>query len=79
VRFGELDVVDIAGLKVTSGLRTAIDLALHCEERAALPVLRRLLGHPGLGLTAALVSAGLEEMPRQPHKDRARAVLGRLG
>lgn len=79
VRFGEFDVVDIAGLKVTSGLRTAIDLALHSEERAALPVLRRLLDHPGLGLTPALVSAGLEAMPRQPHKERARRVLGRLG
>jgi hypothetical protein len=78
VRFGEFDVVEIAGLRVTSALRTAVDLALHSEERVALPVLRRMVGHPSLGLTATLVSRGLESMPRQPHKDRARRLIERL-
>lgn len=79
VHFGEFDVVEVAGLRVTSGLRTAVDLALHSEERAALPVLQRLLDHPALGLTGSLVTRALESMPRQPHKERARRLLAQLG
>lgn len=78
VSFGAFDVFDIADLRVTSGLRTAIDLALHSEERAALPVLRRMLAHPALGLTVGLMERGLDALPTQPHKQRARRILAKL-
>lgn len=37
VRLGQLDVVSIGGLLVTSPLRTAVDVALHVEASRALP------------------------------------------
>ncbi|GAB4100155.1 hypothetical protein GCM10028789_23190 [Sinomonas halotolerans] len=78
VGFGPYDVLDIAGLQVTSPLRTALDVALHCEGTRAMPVLRRLLAQPGLGLTPRLVARALESLPRQPHKERARRLLERV-
>ncbi|GAB3285215.1 hypothetical protein GCM10027449_30000 [Sinomonas notoginsengisoli] len=76
--FGNADTFEIAGLRVTSGLRTAVDLALHSEEDIALPVLRRMLAQPALRLTVGMVARGVEALPRQPHKQRARRILTRL-
>lgn len=78
VRFGDYDVLDIADLRVTSALRTAVDLAIHSEERLAVPALRRLLAHASLGLTVGLMVRSLEALPAQPHKKRARRILERL-
>lgn len=78
VSFGAFDVLDIADLRVTSGLRTALDLTLHSEERVAVPVLRRMLAHPALGLSVGLMERGLDSLPTQPHKQRARRMLSRL-
>ena len=78
VSFGEFDLLEIADLRVTSGLRTAIDVALHCDERLAIPVIRRMLAHPGLGLSLRLMGRGLEALPSQPHTKRARRILDRL-
>ncbi|MDQ4491490.1 hypothetical protein RBS60_14910 [Sinomonas sp. ASV486] len=78
VSFGDFDVLEIADLRVTSALRTAVDLAIHSEERIAVPVLRRLLAREGLGLTVGLMVRSLEGLPAQPHKTRARRILERL-
>lgn len=78
VSFGPFDILEIADLRVTSGLRTALDLSLHSEERLALPVLRRMLAHPALGLSVGLVDRGLAALPNQPNKQRARRLLERL-
>ncbi|MEA5455373.1 type IV toxin-antitoxin system AbiEi family antitoxin [Sinomonas sp. JGH33] len=78
VALGDFDVVDLGSVHVTSPLRTAVDVAVHSEARFALPVLRRLLARPGLGLTLSLITRALESLPRQPHKRRGRDVLRRL-
>lgn len=78
VSFGDFDVLEISDLRVTSALRTAVDLAIHSEERNAIPVLRRLLAHEGLGLTVGLMVRSLEGLPAQPHKKRGRRILERL-
>lgn len=79
VSFGAFDVIELGGLQVTAPLRTAVDLAVHGEDRRAVPVLRRMLAQPGLGLTLGLVTRALEALPRQPHKERARRTLARVG
>ncbi|MDQ4501155.1 type IV toxin-antitoxin system AbiEi family antitoxin [Sinomonas sp. ASV322] len=78
VALGDFDVVDLGPVQVTSPLRTAVDIAVHTEAKTALPVLRRLLARPGLGLTLSLMRRALESLPRQPHKRRGREVLHRL-
>jgi hypothetical protein len=76
--FGPFDVIDIGGLRMTSPLRTAVDVALHAEDKVSLPVLRRMLSRPRLGLSVGLISRGLDTLPRQPHLQRARTALSRL-
>ncbi|GAA2197383.1 type IV toxin-antitoxin system AbiEi family antitoxin [Sinomonas flava] len=78
VYFGPFDVVELAGVRVTSPLRTAVDLAIHSEEGVSVPVLRRMLAQPRLGLTVGLVARGLDALPRQPHLARARRVIARV-
>ena len=79
VSFGPFDVIELGGLQVTAPLRTAVDLAVHGEDLRAVPALRRMLAQPGLGLTFGLVARALEALPRQPHKEKARRTLARLG
>ncbi|MFH5877501.1 hypothetical protein [Arthrobacter sp. NA-172] len=71
VRLGQLDVVSIGGLLVTSPLRTAVDVALHVEEDRALPALRQLLSRDELGVRLRLVTLAVEASPRVPHKKAA--------
>ena len=78
VVLGDYDVLEFGALLVTSPLRTAVDVAVHSEGALAMQTLRRLLGTPGLGLTAPLVGRAIETLPRQPHKRRARDLLARL-
>ena len=78
VRLGQLDVLSLGGMLVSSPLRTAADIALHVESDQALPALRRLLDHPELGIRLRLLTLAVEAAPRVPHKKRALATLARL-
>ncbi|MGP0223084.1 hypothetical protein [Paenarthrobacter sp. NCHU4564] len=78
VRLGQMDVVSIGGMLVSSPLRTAADIALHVDQREAIPALRGLLQDPELGVRLRLLLLAVESAPRVPHKKRALATLGRL-
>ncbi|WP_284974535.1 hypothetical protein [Arthrobacter sp. efr-133-TYG-104] len=78
VRLGQLDVVSLGGLLVSSPLRTATDIALHVQPERAVPALTRLLNHPELGVRLRLLTLAVEAAPRVPHKKRALATLAHL-
>ncbi|WP_026540827.1 hypothetical protein [Paenarthrobacter nicotinovorans] len=78
VRLGQMDVVSLGGMLVSSPLRTASDIALHVESDRALPTLRRLLAKEDLGIRLRLLMLAVEAAPRVPHKRRALATLTRL-
>lgn len=78
VRLGQLDVVSIGGLLVTSPLRTAVDVAMHVEADRALPALRTLLSREELGVRLRLVTLAVEASPRVPHKKAALRKLAAL-
>ncbi|TVU66512.1 hypothetical protein FQP90_03835 [Paenarthrobacter nitroguajacolicus] len=78
VRLGQLDVVSLGGMLVSSPLRTAADIALHVETDRALPALRRLLNRKELGIRLRLLILAVEASPRVPHKKRALTTLSRL-
>ncbi len=78
VRLGQLDVVSIGGLLVTSPLRTAVDVALHVEADRAVPALRMLLSHDELGVRLRLVTLAVEAATRVPHKKAALRKLAAL-
>jgi hypothetical protein len=78
VRLGQLDVVSIGGLLVTSPLRTAVDVALHVEADRALPALRMLLSQEELGVRLRLVTLAVEASARVPHKKAALRKLAAL-
>ncbi|MCF3140388.1 hypothetical protein LRQ04_14100 [Paenarthrobacter sp. AR 02] len=79
VRLGQLDVVSMGGMLVSSPLRTAADIALHVETERALPALKRLLSRDELGIRLRLLILAVEAAPRVPHKKRALATLALLG
>ncbi|MDQ0240705.1 type IV toxin-antitoxin system AbiEi family antitoxin [Arthrobacter bambusae] len=78
VRLGQLDVVSIGGLLVTSPLRTAVDVALHVEASRALPALRMLLSRDELGVRLRLLTLAVEASTRVPHKKAALRKLAAL-
>lgn len=78
VRLGQLDVVSIGGLLVTSPLRTAVDVALHVEADRAVPALRMLLSHDELGVRLRLLTLAVEASARVPHKKAALRKLATL-
>lgn len=78
VRLGQMDVVSLGGMLVSSPLRTAADIALHVESDRALPALRRLLAKDDLGIRLRLLTLAVEATPRVPHKRRALATLAHL-
>ncbi|MDQ0096852.1 type IV toxin-antitoxin system AbiEi family antitoxin [Arthrobacter bambusae] len=78
VRLGQMDVVSIGGLLVTSPLRTAVDVALHVEADRALPALSLLLSQEELGVRLRLVTLAVEASPRVPHKKAALRKLDAL-
>ncbi|MCZ9884993.1 type IV toxin-antitoxin system AbiEi family antitoxin [Arthrobacter sp. B2a2-09] len=78
VRLGQLDVVSIGGLLVTSPLRTAVDVALHVEADRALPALRMLLSQDELGVRLRLLTLAVEASERVPHKKAALRKLAAL-
>lgn len=79
VRLGQLDVVSIGGLLVTSPLRTAVDVALHVEADRALPALGMLLAKEELGVRLRLLVLAVEASARVPHKKAALRKLAALG
>ncbi|PRA19140.1 hypothetical protein CQ024_16760 [Brevundimonas sp. MYb27] len=78
VRLGQMDVVSLGGMLVSSPLRTAADIALHVETDRALPALKRLLAREELGIKLRLLILAVEATPRVPHKRRALATLAQL-
>ncbi|MFE4195163.1 hypothetical protein ACFRJ9_04790 [Paenarthrobacter sp. NPDC056912] len=78
VRLGQLDVVSLGGMLVSSPLRTAADIALHVESDRALPALKHLLDRKDLGIRLRLLTLAVEAAPRVPHKKRALATLAQL-
>ncbi|WP_091467843.1 hypothetical protein [Paenarthrobacter nitroguajacolicus] len=78
VRLGQMDVVSLGGMLVSSPLRTAADIALHVEPDRALPALKRLLEREELGIRLRLLTLAVETAPRVPHKKRALATLAQL-
>ncbi|QQQ60954.1 hypothetical protein [Paenarthrobacter ureafaciens] len=79
VKLGQMDVVSLGGMLVSSPLRTAADIALHIEEERALPALFSLLARPDLGVRLRLLTLAVEAAPRVPHKKRALSTLAALG
>ncbi|WP_081736835.1 type IV toxin-antitoxin system AbiEi family antitoxin [Arthrobacter sp. MA-N2] len=78
VRLGQLDVVSIGGLLVTTPLRTAVDVALYVEADRAVPALRRLLSQEQLGVRLRLLTLAVEAFPRVPYKKAALRKLTAL-
>lgn len=75
VALGPFDVNLIGGVSVTTPLRTALDIAVHGEERDAVPILRAISGAAVLDCPLRLVEAALVNAPRVPGKARALARL----
>ena len=79
VSLGRFDAANIAGISVTTPLRTAVDLALHGDAEAALPALAAITSDAKLGCPPGLVRQALEATHRVPHKaaalERIRALL----
>jgi hypothetical protein len=71
VNLGRFDAAGIAGIAVTTPLRTAVDLALHTDAEAALPALKALTADATLGCPPGLVRQALEAVHRVPHKAAA--------
>lgn len=75
VALGPMDIVVIGGVRVTTPMRTAMDIALHGNVATCGETLRRLGLHPRLGCSLERVSLMLETISRAPGKSRALARL----
>lgn len=75
VALGPRDVVHVAGVPVTSALRTAYDVALQVPQAQALPVLAALFRDPVLECPLPLVRQAIAAASRLPHKASALAAL----
>ena len=71
VALGPFDVNLVGGIPVTTPLRTALDIAIHGAEPAAVEILGALASTPGLGCQLRLVEAALWSTRRVPGKTRA--------
>ncbi|WP_104179549.1 hypothetical protein [Arthrobacter sp. B0490] len=71
VALGPFDVNLVGGVSVTTPLRTALDIAVHGEERDAVPILRAIGRSAELGCPLRLVEAALVNTSRVPGKARA--------
>lgn len=71
VALGPFDVNLVGGVSVTTPLRTALDIAVHGEDRDALDILRAIGRAPELDCPLRLVEAALVNTPRVPGKTRA--------
>ncbi|MHA7283831.1 hypothetical protein [Arthrobacter sp. TMS2-4] len=71
VALGPFDVNRVGGVPVTTPLRTALDIAVHGEDRDAVGILRAIGGDRSLDCPLRLVEAALVNASRVPGKTRA--------
>ncbi|EMY35736.1 hypothetical protein D477_002773 [Arthrobacter crystallopoietes BAB-32] len=71
VMLGPSDTVSMAGVAVTSPLRTALDIAVHAPEEDAVPALLALSSAPALKCPLGYVRQALQSRDRLPGKARA--------
>ncbi|WP_434994502.1 hypothetical protein [Arthrobacter sp. Ld5] len=71
VALGPFDVNRVGGVAVTTPLRTALDIAVHGEDRDAVDILRAIGRDRDLGCPLRLVEAALVNASRVPGKTRA--------
>lgn len=83
VTLGRFDVAQLAGIRITTVLRTAVDLAF--QQAFAAPgwpdpvaILWLMTQKAELGCPLALVHQAIETLPRVPHKQRALARVKNL-
>ncbi|MDN5670031.1 MAG: hypothetical protein L0G87_16725 [Renibacterium salmoninarum] len=83
VTLGRFDVVQLARIRITSVLRTAVDLAFQRTPSSAdwpdpAAVLWQISERRKLGCPLALVRNAVQSLPRVPHKNRALARISEL-
>ncbi|WP_104117362.1 hypothetical protein [Arthrobacter sp. B1805] len=71
VALGPFDVNLVGGVSVTTPLRTALDIAVHGEDRDAVSILQAIGAARELACPLRLVEAALVTAPRVPGKTRA--------
>jgi len=71
VALGPFDVNMVGGVSVTTPLRTALDIAVHGEDRDAVVILRAIARSAELACPLRLVEAALVNTSRVPGKTRA--------
>jgi hypothetical protein len=71
VTLGAYDLHDAGPVRVTTPLRTAVDLALHVPGREGTAALEKLMHAPHLHCPPALVHAALESFERMPGRQAA--------
>jgi len=71
VQLASEDGMDIAGIAVTTPLRTAADLARHGPEEEAVQALLAISANPVLRCPLAEIRCAVEDGPRQPGKSGA--------
>lgn len=72
------DVTEVAGIAITTPLRTACDLALYSHRDRAAPALAAMGANPSLSCPLADVRAELHGLGRVPRKLAALELLDRL-
>lgn len=77
VTLGGYDVHDAGAVRVTTPLRTAVDLALHVPGQEGLAALEKLMHAPHLHCPPALVLAALESFERMPGRRTAQVRVRR--
>ncbi|MBW4095975.1 MAG: hypothetical protein HIU81_11715, partial [Acidobacteria bacterium] len=68
VALGSYDVATIAGIRLSTPLRTAVDLALFENHPAGMDALTRLSRAESLKCPPATITAALKAQGRMPHK-----------
>lgn len=71
VALGSADTVGMAGVPVTSPLRTALDVAVHAPDEDAVPALLALSSVPALKCPLGYIRQTLQLRPRMPGKAKA--------
>ncbi|HEY8295112.1 MAG TPA: hypothetical protein VIG41_07215 [Micrococcaceae bacterium] len=79
VQLGRFDAVELEGCRITTPLRTAVDLALYAPHPAGAEALKLLAGTPGLGCPPGLIRAALLAQQRVPRRRAALALVDALG
>jgi hypothetical protein len=78
VSLGPLDTTTVAGVPVTTALRTALDIALHAPEEEAVPALLALAADAALGCPPDYIRQVLLARIRLPGRRQALARIERV-